>query len=189
MNAPEALSQPRLAKWTVKDFLTLNDTGAFGNYAKTELIEGDIWIVNALYSRHARLQSMLVRLLGNACDDIGGGLEAWVDGSVTLDGDTMPQPDILVVQNPVDEGPIALDRLRIAIEVSDTSLNHDLGLKTRIYAGAGVPEYWVADAEGRVIHLFCKPIDSAYTQRRIVAFGEPVAAATIPGLRIETDRL
>lgn len=189
MNAPEVLSRPHLVKLTVKDFLILNDVGAFDQYARTELIGGDIWVVNALYSRHARIQSLLLRMLGTACDAIGGGIEAWVDGSVALGGDSMPQPDILIVATPIDQGPVPVDLLRIAIEVADTSLAHDLGLKAKIFAEAGVPEYWVADAEGRVIHQLWSPIDGEYAKRRQVAFGHPVTAATMPALAIETDRL
>lgn len=189
MNAPEVLSRPRLAKLTVKDFLALSQSGTFDQYARTELIEGDIWVVNALYSRHARIQSLLLRSLGAACEALGTNLEAWVDGSVNLGGDSMPQPDVLIVELPIDQGPVPVDRLRIAIEVSDTSLSQDLGLKARVFAQAGVAEYWVADAEGRIIHQMWLPIDGIYSERREIPFGDGVVAATIPGLSITTDRL
>jgi Uma2 family endonuclease len=69
------------------------------------------------------------------------------------------------------------------------SLKIDLGQKAAAYAAAGIPEYWVADANGRVIHQLCAPVGEAYAERREVAFGEMVEAVTIKGLRVETGGL
>ena len=45
-------------------------------------------------------------------------------------------------------------------------------------ARAGVPEYWVADVNGRVIHQMGAPVDDANVERREVAFGAQVEAST-----------
>lgn len=65
----------------------------------------------------------------------------------------------------------------------------DLGRKARLYARYGVPEYWVADVEARVIHQLRAPAGEAYQERREVSFGEALAAATIPSLTIDTSSL
>ena len=40
----------------------------------------------------------------------------------------------------------------LVVEVADSSLDHDLRRKSRVYAAFGVRELWVVDAARRVIH-------------------------------------
>lgn len=72
------------------------------------------------------------------------------------------------------------------VEVADTTLDHDLGVKAQLYARAGIPEYWVADVAGKVIHQLWAPEGGAYAQRREVAFGTRIEAVTVAGLQIVT---
>ena len=46
VNALELLTSPHPALLTSRDFLLLADSGAFEQYAKAELIEGKIFVVN-----------------------------------------------------------------------------------------------------------------------------------------------
>ena len=51
VNAPFR-SPPQLerARLTARDFWLLADAGAFEKYAKSELIEGEIWVVNSVWA-------------------------------------------------------------------------------------------------------------------------------------------
>ena len=40
----------------------------------------------------------------------------------------------------------------LAVEVADTSLDHDLRRKPLVYASFGVRELWVIDAARRIVH-------------------------------------
>lgn len=62
-----------------------------------------------------------------------------------------PEPDILLTSEPEGEGPVPLPSIALIVEVADTTLRNDLGIKQRVYASHGIPEYWIADVEGRVI--------------------------------------
>lgn len=176
-------------RFTERDYVLLSEHGAFEKYVKTELIEGVIYAVNAQYARHLRVQTILLRRLADTCDTLSAEVSAWVDGSISIDEQSMPQPDILIVSELPDEGPVPVCSLLLAVEVADSSLGQDLGLKAALYTRAGVPEYWVADVNGRVIHQMWAPQDGAYAERREVAFDQPIEAATITGLRIETTSL
>lgn len=79
--------------------------------------------------------------------------------------------------------------MRLLVEVSDSSLGHDLGRKLRLYARTGVPEYWVADVNRRKIIRFHAPVGEEYAERTEFAFGVAVASATIAGLTVDTARL
>lgn len=189
MNAPQALqTSPHPARFTVDEFLRLDDTGVFEKYSKTELIEGEIICMNAQYSRHARVKSQLLRALGNALELLGSDLEAWAEVSVQLDDDSLPEPDIVLTRHK-GNGVVPLDSVALIVEVSDTTLQHDLGRKAELYARAGVPEYWVVDVTENRVLLHSGPVDGDYPGQWDVPFGEPLHSLTIAGLSVDSGRL
>ncbi|HEY3191108.1 MAG TPA: Uma2 family endonuclease, partial [Solirubrobacteraceae bacterium] len=86
---------------------------------------------------------------------------------VRLTDDYAPQPDVALVRRLGPAIPAAVDLL-LAVEVSDTTLDHDLEEKRQRYVAAGIPAYWVADVVGRTLHLFADPQDGDYLQREVV---------------------
>lgn len=189
MNAPLiAPNVPRVMRLRVDDFLVLNDAGAFQDYAKVELIEGEIFSMNAQYSRHALTKSRLAVLLSLALRDKAMTIEAIIELAVRLSDDSMPEPDIVLTCYKGD-GPVPLDTLALVVEVADTTLDFDLGRKRALYARHGVPEYCVVDVEGRTVHQHWSPDGDSYVQSRTLAFGEPLVAATIDGLSVPTATL
>ena len=89
----------------------------------------------------------------------------------------------------VDDDFVTPATARLLIEVSSSSLRHDLGRKAALYARTGVPEYWVADVKGRRIVRMHRPVEGTYTERAEFAFGAMVPSATIAGLTIDTAPL
>lgn len=176
-------------KLRVEDYLTLDAAGALDAYGRTELIDGEIVYVNAQHRPHARVKSRLFRLIANALDEIGDGSEAIVEGSVAMPPHNVPEPDIAVTREAEGDGLIPLGSVTLVVEVADTTLAEDLGRKMLTYARDAVPEYWVVDVNGRVIHQMWSPASDGYVERREVAFGAAITAATLPGLTIETASL
>ena len=78
---------------------------------------------------------------------------------VTL-SDGEPEPDGLLVRGRIEDygqrhpGPADL---ALVIEVADTSLERDRGIKLRSYARAGIPSYWILDIEGRGLDVYSDP--------------------------------
>ncbi len=188
MNAVAPFPSPQKIGLRAVDYLMLSDAGAFDGYGRTELIEGEIWAVNAIHSWHAATVIELGRRLANGLEDIGSLLRVYGAGSVLLSDDSVPEPDLSIGESN-DEGVLPLAKLKLAIEISDTTAATDLGVKLRLYAGAGVPEYWVVERDARVIHQMWAPSDGVYAERRAVAFGDRVEAVTIAGVGVETGRL
>lgn len=180
---------PRRVKLRVEDYLRLDDAGAFEPYGKTELLDGEVVYMNAQHRPHARIKSRLFRIIGDELDRLQEGLEALVEGSVSMPPYNVPEPDIAVTSEAGGEGLVPLESLRLVVEVADASLRNDLGRKRRIYARHGVPEYWVVDVNKALIHQMWQPHGEAYAEKREVAFSDPITAATVPGLTIETTTL
>lgn len=175
---------PGKYKLTVDDFLRLDETGVLGT-DRIELLDGDIIIMNAEYRPHAWIAGELGYLIRHALKAIGSDLYA-MSASVAVSDHDMPLPDIVLTREPKGKGPIPLQSVALVVEVSSSTLQRDMGDKLPIYARAGVPEYWVADVNARVIHQMWSPADDAYRERRQVPFGQAITAATVPRLRVET---
>jgi len=54
----------------------------------------------------------------------------------------------------------------LLIEVGDTSLAYDRRTKLRLYAEAGIPEYWVVDATAELIEIHRGPGPGGYEETR-----------------------
>lgn len=189
MNAPfRIISTPEKARLRVEDFLLLDQSGAFADYTKTELIEGEIYVMNAQHSRHARIKTLLAVELNIALRAIGSDLEAWCGPSTRVSDQSLPEPDVVLTSHR-GEGVVPLESVALIVEVSDTTLSIDMGRKLRIYAEAGVPEYWVVDVEGRVIHQMWGPSGEGFAERREFGFGAVVEVATVAGVSVVTGGL
>ena len=188
MNALVSLLTPQRAKLRAADFHILAEAGAFEGYAKSELIEGDIWVMNAVHVWHSKAMTQLTLALGPAVQASGLPLRLYLPVSVDLSDDSVPEPD-LVIGDDHDDGPLPFAKVRLAIEVSDGTLDFDLGPKARMYARAGVPEYWVVARDGAKIVQHWTPEADTYVDKRDVRFGEPLESATIAGLIVDTTGL
>lgn len=171
-------------KLRIADYLLLDESGAFADYRKTELIDGEIYYMNAQHRPHARVKSRLFRLIAAALDELGGRLEAIVEGSVAIPPNSSPEPDIVVTSEPEGKGLIPLASVRLIVEVSDTTIAFDSERKAALYARNWVPEYWIVDVEKALISQHWGSDGEGYTHRRDVALGERIEAVTIDGLAI-----
>ena len=188
MTAQDLLKPPAKYKLKVADYLTLHRSGAFEGM-RTELIEGEIIVMNPQARPHMFVKDELAYRLRRALEGIGSDLFVGTEGSVEFDSESLPQPDIVLTSAPRGEGFIPLASVALVVEVSVTSLDYDLKRKRAFYARHGVPEYWVVDVNGDVIHQMWAPEGEAYAERREVKFGEPIEVATIEGLAVETQML
>lgn len=177
------------AKLTADDFELLDRHGAFAAYRKTELIDGEIYFVNAQHRPHAMVKMRLYDALRDALRTLETSYTPVCEATLALSPTDRPEPDVMLTSEPDGDGFFPRSSIALVIEVSDTTLKDDLGRKLRRYAAAGVPEYWVADVNGRVIHRMWAPVGSRYAQRDEVRFGERLASATVEQLSIDTDML
>ena len=177
------------ARLTAADFELLNRSGAFASYRKTELIDGEIKYVNAQHRPHGMVKMRLYDALHEVLRRLVSPYRPVCEFTLLLSPRDRPEPDVMLTSEPDGEGGVPLASVPLVVEVSDTTLDDDLGVKLCRYAQGGVPEYWVADVNGRVIHQLWSPTGSAFAQRRKLAFGEPIASAAVHGLQIETGDL
>lgn len=103
-----------------------------------------------LFTRYAFVnnlaQLLVVRLAGRAI--------VAIQGPIVLAADT--EPDVAIVRRrtpPYKEREAHAEDALLLIEVAESSLAYDRSTKLRLYAAAGIPEYWVVDCAASVSPL------------------------------------
>ncbi|MGK6323790.1 Uma2 family endonuclease [Sphingomonas sp. DT-51] len=144
--------------------------------------------MSAIHAPHGEVHATLTYTIKAALTAIGSTWRPMLCVSTRLSEHNLVEPDIVVVTK-ADDGLLAGEAVYLAVEVASLTLRHDLGAKAKAYAGAGVPEYWVVDVGGRVIHQLGEPCASTHLRRALVPVGETVAAATVAGLTVTTHDL
>ena len=90
---------------------------------------------------------------------------------IQLDNYSEPEPDIAVVQpseNFYAERHPTPSEVYLIIEVANTTLSRDLGMKANLHAAAGIADYWVVDAIARQLHIFREPRADGYQRQTIL---------------------
>jgi Uma2 family endonuclease len=111
---------------------------------------------------------------------------------LTLGERSEPEPDLAIVPIP-DSGAIAGNRRAalLVIEVAGESLRKDRLVKARIYARAGIPEYWIVDLQGRSVELHRDPdvTAGAYRHSLKAVPGEQLRSSAVQGVAVDVSDL
>ena len=113
--------------------------------------------------------------------------------SVPISDENRPEPDVFVTRLPSRDylargNPRPAD-MRLVVEVSDTTLWRDRNTKARLYGGAGVPEYWVLDINGRRLFVHRLPVADGYADVQEFDETQSVAPLAAPHSSIQVADL
>jgi len=128
--------------------------------ARVELIDGLICDMSPRTPEHERIVAHLNRLLANRLDST---YVLRVASALTIGG-SEPEPDLAVIALDTPE-PYHPSTAAVVIEVALSSLRRDLTVKPRVYASAGVKEYWVIDIEHSSVMVQRNPATDDYGSR------------------------
>jgi Uma2 family endonuclease len=87
-------------------------------------------------------------------------------------GDTYLEPDFVFYPKASGISGLSAGTARLVVEVADSSLAYDLGIKANVYAGFGVAELWVINAEPLQTRIHRDPTPTGY---RTIADLPPIA--------------
>ena len=168
----EPMSEVRTRPLRRAEYDVLIEQGAFGEDDRIQLLDGELVIMSPQGVPHATVVERLNELLMPA---LAGRARVRVQLPFAAGDLSEPEPDVAIVSHdvPRDHHP---DSALLVIEVADTSLALDLGRKARIYAAAGIAEYWVIDTQREAIHVHTKPTDNGYAHVDVRGADEPVEA-------------
>jgi Uma2 family endonuclease len=176
----------RLKRFTAEEYNRLTGSGVFTSADRFELLEG--WLVDKMPNNppHATalglLEDVLLALL----------VAPWIlrtQRPISLSSESVPEPDIAVVRGPrrrySKRHPTAAE-IALLVEVSDSTLDQDRGIKQEMYARDRIPEYWILNLVDRSVEVYTEPKGGrAPAYRKMIAYP---AGASFP-LRIQGEEI
>lgn len=174
---------------TVDDYHRLTEIGVFSPDEGVELIEGDVFLLSPIRSRHA---ACVRRLDDRLRERLGRRAIVSVQCPVRIGMHSEPEPDLALLRTRADyyaDGhPGPLDVL-LLIEVMETTSDHDRGVKLALYARSGVAEVWLVDLPGERIEVHRRPLGDIYSETRILPRGQVLAPEAFPDVKLGVDAL
>ncbi len=151
---------------TLAEYAHMVRVGAFDTIArKIELIRGELTEMNPAGPIHDDLITYLTNWSVRNSDPTST-LVTSQTGLDLPELESRPEPDLMWIRAARyrDHHPRASD-VQLAIEVSYSSLSYDLETKRRLYAEAGIAEYWIVDLQANCIHVHRDPHGVDYLTR------------------------
>jgi Uma2 family endonuclease len=93
-----------------------------------------------------------------------------------------PEPDLIVLNRDFtvyNANPRPED-LDLVVEISDSTLRFDLGVKAALYARAAIREYWVLDVAARRVIAHRNPASGQYTSVAVYGPDEVISPLAAP---------
>jgi len=164
----ESLS-PIRRRFTVDEYHRMIAAGILGEGEHVELLEGEILEMSPQDERHFRPIQRLTRWLNLS---LGDDFQVRPQGPLTL-GESEPEPDVAVVRSK-DAGSARAHpgTALLVVEVSNVSVRYDLDVKSRIYATADIPEYWLVVVGKRSVEVFRDPEPKLGIYKTRITLGE-----------------
>jgi Uma2 family endonuclease len=165
----------------------MGETGILHEDEHVELIEGEILQMAAKGSKHAGSLSWITVWFSSR---LAGKAIVRVQDPVRLETHSTPEPDFVLARPHPDfyrsAHPGPADVL-LLIEVADTALPYDRSVKQRLYALAGIPEFWIVDLTHEQVRVHREPQGERYASVRADKRGSEVAPLAFPDLSVPLD--
>jgi Uma2 family endonuclease len=186
LTAPHTLTlEPsRLKRLTVQNYHCMSELGILDPGERTELIAGQIVLKAPKSAPHV----LTLRLLAMTLEKLlNRPVFVRTQDPIHLDDYSEPEPDLAIVQGTVldyaDRHPRPSD-IHLLVEVADSTLKQDCEIKDKLYAQAGIADYWVVDLKNRQLHIFRNPTPTGYTSHLILSEPSEISPLAFPHITI-----
>ena len=149
--------------FTVDEYHRMAEAGILAEDERVELIEGEIVQMAPIGPRHAGCVINTTRLF---ITRLGDRAVVSPQNPVVIRPRSEPQPDLVLLRRRAVsyscELPSSPDVL-LAVEVADTTVRFDRLVKARLYARAGITEFWLCLAMEGVVDVYRRPGVDGYS--------------------------
>jgi Uma2 family endonuclease len=161
-----------MRQFSVDEFHRMIEAGILGKEDRVELLEG--WLV-AKMVHNPKHDSTVAAMHEAVQNRLPRGWHIRVQSAITTQ-DSEPEPDLVVASGSAlgyasaHPGPADI---ALVVEIADSTLRLDRGLKLRLDARAGIKTYWIVNLPDRCVEVYADPAgpvaDPEYRDRKIVA--------------------
>ncbi len=158
-----------------EEYHKMEETGMLKPNEKVELINGEIYNMSPIGSKHASIVEQMVELW---IPTFTGNAILRIQNPVHIDQWNEPEPDLAILAYRQDRynmaHPEPADVLAV-IEVSDTTYEYDKNVKLPIYASSRIPIYWIVNLTKEVIEVYSNPRRNQYDVRVLYHPGDEIS--------------
>lgn len=179
MQDMDTIAPPRERTFTVSEYYRLARHGILNGSDRVELLDGRIYEMAPIGSRHAQCVRHLTTLLVLR---VTPAALVSIQNPVRLNDRSEPEPDVALLQPKdvyADRHPRP-DEVLLLIEVADSSLDFDRDEKALLYARAGIPELWVPALPEERVHVYRRPGPDGYAEHTVAERGALLHIIALP---------
>ena len=175
---------------TIEEYYRMADAGIIGREDRVELIRGEIARMSPIGSLHA---SVVDSAAQHFVESVAGSAIVRVQSPIRLEAQlSEPEPDISLLRPRQDRYRTAHptpEDILLVVEVSDSSLAYDRGVKIPLYAEAGIPEVWLIAPDEDGIERYADLSEGEYRHVERFHLGDVLAPTLLPSAQIRVSAL
>lgn len=176
-------------RFTVEEYERMGQAGILSEDDRVELIDGEIIQMAVIGTRHAAVVYRLTDLLG---PQVTSQAIVGVQNPLHADPYSEPQPDLMLLKRRDDYYESAHPRgsdILLLVEVADTTLEYDRGVKVPLYARAGIAEVWIIALPTNEVEVFRRPSPDGFQSVSRARRGDLLSVEAMPGIALRVDQL
>ena len=189
--APPAPSEKcEVRKFTVEEYYRMAEVGILQPDERVELINGEIIVMAPIGPEHVWSVNLWNLIFAQVV--VEGRVIVQIQSPVRLADNSQPEPDVALLNPQALSHPPVLaapENILLVIEVSDTSLSYDRGIKVKLYAEAAIPETWIMNLVDDCIESFTGPGAEGYATHTIYRRGDRISPSMLPDVEFAVDDL
>ena len=146
--------QPELRKFSIAEYYKLAETGVLAPSERVELLNGQIIRMAPIGETHRTIVDKLNYIF---VDKPKKRYQVSIDQPIRIENFNEPQPDVVLYKSGVENRHPTPEDIYLVIEVADTTLDYDSGVKLRAYEKGGITEYWIIDVAKKAVNIYKLP--------------------------------
>ena len=113
-----------------------------------------------------------------------------VQNPVRLDRHTELQPDLMLLKwRNYSQGHPGPEDVLLLIEVSDTTVESDRGVKLPLYARSGIREVWIVDLTAQTVETYSEPEGDSYAKTGLVGLNGELSPAALGDISLPVRQI
>ena len=182
----------RTRRWTRREYERLIGLDVLHEDDPIELVAGRLIVAEPQHGPHATAIELATEVLRLA---FGAGWRIRVQLPLALGASSEPEPDLAIVRGTPGDGRAHHPTTAgLVVEIADRSVRLDRGLKARVYARAGIADYWIVHLVDRTVEVYRDPtregqrswryraVSIAATDERVVPLAAPFSSILVAHL-------